>query len=343
MNEAQSRQVSQVSITVLVATYNGVEFIRQQLDSILSQSCQPTEIVICDDQSVDGTHEVIQEYSEKSVNIPIRIFVNRTRKGHARNFIDGIAYCTGDYIAFCDQDDLWLPDKLKVISEIIRQSNYPGMVFSDCTVTDSDLSPTGQTGFEYLKMTPEARTLIKSGGLFELLVLKPYVTGMTMVCRRQDLEKMPLDMVKSSHDYYLSTAFAAISDYAMTEEALVLYRQHSKNSIGMSKKKHRKLQLLNHDFIEQVNADLQDKASLFSFCKIFSERSMDLDNTLLDNLIAFTAVRLASRLGALDGKRFNELSVRIGLTEKEKRKMRLKDQRTRLKIILHRFLIRLKQ
>src|SRR3954447_21350143 len=95
-------------VSVVVATYNGARFLREQLDSILEQTVNDIEIVVNDDCSTDETFEILTSYSSDS---RVRVFRNETRSGALRNFSVAASNARGSYVAFSDQDDIWLPRK----------------------------------------------------------------------------------------------------------------------------------------------------------------------------------------------------------------------------------------
>lgn len=101
-----------MTIAVVIATYNGALFIREQLDSVLNQTLLPNEIVVCDDNSADNTWEIIEEYNQKYPKL-FKIYQNKERKGPHKNFKSAFNYTTSDLIAPCDQDDIWFPEKLE--------------------------------------------------------------------------------------------------------------------------------------------------------------------------------------------------------------------------------------
>jgi hypothetical protein len=100
-------------VSVVVATYNGERHLREQLESVLVQTLQPVEVIVCDDGSSDGTLDVVEELLA-GAPVPIRVVRNDPRLGFSDNFLNGASLATGRYVAFCDQDDRWRPDKLQV-------------------------------------------------------------------------------------------------------------------------------------------------------------------------------------------------------------------------------------
>lgn len=98
-------------ISVVMATYNGEQYIREQLDSILNQTYPCYEMIIQDDGSTDATLEIIHQYAARDNRI--KLFVNKRNLGFNENFRTACLKATGDYIAIADQDDIWYPQKLE--------------------------------------------------------------------------------------------------------------------------------------------------------------------------------------------------------------------------------------
>lgn len=111
------------SVSVVMCTYNGAAFIPAQLDSILSQNYPIREIIIQDDQSTDDTLRILQAYAIRDSRI--RIFTVDKRRGINHNFITAIDKAQGDLVAWSDQDDVWLPDKLdKLVADIRKEDSW---------------------------------------------------------------------------------------------------------------------------------------------------------------------------------------------------------------------------
>jgi glycosyltransferase involved in cell wall biosynthesis len=109
-------------ISIAMATYNGESFIHRQLDSLAQQTLPPAELIVCDDGSTDSTVNIVNDFS-RSAQFPVVIVKNKKRLGFTANFLQAVRMCHGDFIAFCDQDDEWLPHKLRRILEISRESD----------------------------------------------------------------------------------------------------------------------------------------------------------------------------------------------------------------------------
>lgn len=100
-------------ISIALTTYNGAEYIGKQVDSILNQTIQDIELVVCDDCSTDNTVSVLDEYAQKDNRI--HVYVNKHNIGFKKNFENTIKKTIGEYVALCDQDDIWLPDHLEML------------------------------------------------------------------------------------------------------------------------------------------------------------------------------------------------------------------------------------
>ena len=111
------------NIAVVIATYNGEKFIREQLDSVLAQTLMPTEIIIQDDNSRDATWTILEEYQTKYPQL-IRIYRNEVGLGAHANFRKAFRYVTADYIAPCDQDDIWMPEKLECLYNVLVEGDF---------------------------------------------------------------------------------------------------------------------------------------------------------------------------------------------------------------------------
>ena len=100
-------------LSVVLPTYNGSKYIREQLHSIQNQTLQDFELVVCDDCSTDDTVAILKEYAKKDERI--HVYLNEHNLGFKKNFENAISKSTGDFIALCDQDDIWLPDHLEIL------------------------------------------------------------------------------------------------------------------------------------------------------------------------------------------------------------------------------------
>ena len=122
-------------VSVCMATYNGEPFLREQIDSILSQLNEKDELVISDDNSKDSTVDIIKSYHDKR----IKLFINKEKKGVTHNFENALVHSKGDLIFLADQDDVWLPGKIKELISFLKEGNYD-VVTCNCALTDTYLN-----------------------------------------------------------------------------------------------------------------------------------------------------------------------------------------------------------
>src|ERR1044071_3033407 len=118
---AQAMPVDPRRFSIAMATFNGELYIREQLNSLAEQILMPYELVACDDGSSDNTVSILEEF-QKEAPFPVTIYPNPRRLGFADNFLHASTKCTGDWIAFSDQDDIWFPEKLLSVNEAIENS-----------------------------------------------------------------------------------------------------------------------------------------------------------------------------------------------------------------------------
>ncbi len=118
---------TQFTVSVVMCTYNGEQFLREQMDSILAQDYPLHEIIVQDDRSTDDTWDILQAYAKAHPGM-FKLFRNNEQLGFNRNFHTALLRATGQYIAICDQDDIWFPQKIRRQVETIGEAD---LCFSD--------------------------------------------------------------------------------------------------------------------------------------------------------------------------------------------------------------------
>lgn len=126
-----------LTASIALATCNGEKYLRAQLDSLAMQSVLPNELVVCDDLSEDSTLEILFQFADVAP-FPVRIVSNTKRLGYTKNFEKAAILCKFDIIFYCDQDDLWLPDKIKLVMEIFDSEPEVGQVLHFCDFIDGE-------------------------------------------------------------------------------------------------------------------------------------------------------------------------------------------------------------
>ncbi|RIW13389.1 glycosyltransferase family 2 protein [Algoriphagus lacus] len=212
-------------ISVAVCTYQGEKFLKEQLDSLISQTYHPFEIVIHDDHSNDGTWEIIELYQSKFPNL-IRTHRNRTRLGIKTNFQLAFNDCKGELIAPCDQDDLWHPKKLELMSTRIKNHL---LIYHDSELIDASGNRLGT------KISDKFR-FIKGSDPTPFLLFN-CVSGHSMLFHQSLLkDALPFPQV-GYHDHWLVYMAAEKGSIDYMEESLVFFRQHDRNASGYGKRR----------------------------------------------------------------------------------------------------------
>jgi glycosyltransferase involved in cell wall biosynthesis len=221
-------------ISVALCTFNGDRFLAPQLESLPAQSRRPDELVVCDDGSTDATLDIVTSFAARAP-FPVRIERNATRLGSTKNFEKAIGLCTGDLIATCDQDDVWLPDKLALCEAAIGAAPGRGLVFTDSEVVDDELRSLGHTMWDAIRFGQLARRRVRQGRAFDVLLRQWVVTGATMMFRaeyRPVVLPIPDTWV---HDGWIAFIIGALAPIGFVERPTLKYRQHSAQQIGGKK------------------------------------------------------------------------------------------------------------
>lgn len=244
-----------MSISIVLCTYNGAKYIEEQLESLKRQSIFINEYIICDDNSSDNTCIKIEKYKEKNPELNIKLFKNSVNKGVIKNFEFGLNRASGDYIAFCDQDDVWLPNKIKDSLNKMKKMekeygiNMPLLVHTDLCVVDENLKIINNSFYKKEKIK-----IYRGKDVFKALFLKNSVVGCTMMINKT-AKNLVLPFPKNiiMHDYWIALVVASIGRVEFLNKSTIKYRQHKDNLVGS--KKYFSLEMLkkvfNKDFIEK--------------------------------------------------------------------------------------------
>jgi glycosyltransferase involved in cell wall biosynthesis len=227
-----------MKFSVAMCTYNGARYVGAQLASIAAQTRAPEELVVCDDRSDDQTTRVVEEFAA-SVPFAVRLLVNEERLGSTRNFERAVSMCAGDLVALCDQDDVWMPDKLEAMSDAFGRAPGAGLVFSDAEVVDENLHPLGRRLWESVGFDERARRLIRGGRALDVLLPGWTVTGATMAFRAS-FTRLALDIPRDAgmiHDGWIALVVASVSGVELIDRPLIKYRQHPRQQVGAPLKK----------------------------------------------------------------------------------------------------------
>jgi len=223
------------SVAIAMATYNGSRYVARQLDSLFSQTTSDWILLIRDDGSTDDTVVIVKKYQEAHPRKIVVVEDGQKNLGPRDNFGRLIGSAEADYLMFCDQDDVWLPDKIErtlTRMQKLEQTfgrDIPLLVHTDMTVADEDLRPIAASFWKYQKMDP------KRGEHFQRIFIGNVANGCTVMINRK-LRKMALPIPQGAimHDWWLALIAAAFGKIDYINEQTVLYRVHSRNVVGAS-------------------------------------------------------------------------------------------------------------
>ena len=223
-----------MKISVALCVYNGERFLRAQLDSIARQRRLPDEVVICDDASSDGSWGLVEAFAA-AAPFPVHAHRGAANVGSTRNFERAIALCRGDVIALCDQDDVWLEDKLARIEEAFARDPQTTMTFADAILVDEDLVPEGRTLWQAVGFGRDRQRHAAGGGTLIELLKGNFVTGATMAVAASVREvALPIpDLGGLLHDGWLALVAAALGPVQPVATPGIRYRLHSRQQVGV--------------------------------------------------------------------------------------------------------------
>ncbi len=225
------------SISVAMCTYNGEKFVAAQLDSIARQTRLPMELLVIDDRSSDGTAEIARQFA-KSAPFPVHVHTNPqnvggTSKGITKNFEAAVARCTGEFIVPCDQDDVWLPQKLARMAQTLEAT--PGLdgVFSDAQLVTETGVPKGVRLSQTTGLNAAEQARLNRGQALPLVLSMTKVYGSSLMFHSRLKPYFPVP----PHwwfDAWVGTMAAVHGGLRFLPEELYLYRIHPHQSVSAS-------------------------------------------------------------------------------------------------------------
>lgn len=221
----------ETQVDILLATYQGERYVREQIESILNQTYPHFHLWIRDDGSTDQTLSIVKQIA---LQHPIKISVcaDTTNLGVKGNFNALMSMSKAPYILFADQDDIWLPHKLEhslnTIKELEKQheTHTPILVHTDLQVVDSDLKLICTSLWKYAGLDPRAMSINR-------LLTQNNLTGCTFIFNRNLLKlASPIPTEAIMHDWWLGLVASQFGHIGFIPSATVLYRQHASNDTG---------------------------------------------------------------------------------------------------------------
>lgn len=221
-------------ITIIMAVYNGQEYIREQLESLKDQTYTEWRLVIRDDRSSDKTAEIVKKFSDE-VEQEVIFKVNEKPSGSAKNNFALLINDAkeSDYVMFCDQDDIWKKDKIEITFNKMKQAeerygrDFPLLVHGDVEVIDENGNINADSMFEM--------SHIKADSKLPQILIQNHVTGCTMMCNKKliaGISEYASSEYIIMHDYLAALYASVFGKIEVIRKPLLSYRQHSGNSVG---------------------------------------------------------------------------------------------------------------
>jgi glycosyltransferase involved in cell wall biosynthesis len=262
----------QGKVTVLLSTYNGSQFLKQQLNSLYEQTYRNIKILARDDGSTDATREFLEAEQARGA---IELLEGHTNLGATRSFFELLrlaALSDTEYVAFCDQDDVWLPDKIEcAVSALAVLVDTPALYCSRLEIVGEQLNPIGLTAIPG-----------KIG--FGNALVENIAVGCTMVLNRKALDlicsKLPDNVY--IHDWWCYLVVSCFGEVIFDSNSHLKYRQHGNNAIGAATSG---FEVLKRKLSRMISGRLWIREQAAVFFNLF-ENSMPLsDRQILDQFI----------------------------------------------------------
>lgn len=235
-------------VDILLATYNGEKYLKEQIESILNQTYKNIQIIISDDCSKDGTRDILKEYEK---NNKIKIFYQEKNLGYVKNFEFLLKQVENNIYMLSDQDDVWKEEKVEKTVEKLKKENLD-LVFGDLEVVDENLNTIHKSYNKYMHLDNKIQKHLND---YKLQYLYNCMTGCTIASKKEWLDKilpLPTNSKYMIHDYWLGLIISLNGKIGYLKEPYILYRQHGNNQVGISKasKKFKELEKIRNLSIE---------------------------------------------------------------------------------------------
>ena len=290
-------------VAVLISTYNGEKYLEEQLDSILNQTYKNIEIVIRDDGSKDSTIDIIKKYQERHNNIILHEGMN---VGFIRSFFKLLTLSNADYYAYCDQDDIWMENKIELAVKLLNpaDNSKPNMVFGNSDYYDEIMRLIGR-GEEHKKFS------------FKNSLYECVAQGMTMtinqVAKEMIIENIPEKCL--FHDWWTYMICAGQGNVLYNDTTVVKYRRFAKNATAEGQNIFKVFwwrieKLLADSGIVDIRVQQLEYKRLF-YNKLSDENKKILDLFVQEKYNLFKAIRKAFYPERIRRKLIDDLMIRV--------------------------------
>lgn len=213
-----------LSSSVILATYNGSRWLPEQLESLVSQTHPVDELIVIDDGSLDDTLKVIDDFRPQFASL--KLVRNDANMGSTYSFAHGLELATGDITFFCDQDDIWLDDKIDKHLQVYRNNQNIQLVFSPVSLMD-------QNG-KYLEYhIPDFLSIERSPReIFLQNLVHNVIGGLAMSFRTHQRPYITPLPIRFCHDHWIAMIQSILGGCYLIPKPLVRYRIHQNNQLG---------------------------------------------------------------------------------------------------------------
>jgi len=289
-------------VAVLISTYNGEKYLKEQLDSILNQTYKNIEIVIRDDGSKDSTVDIVEKYQKENSNI---ILYKEENIGFIKSFFKLLELANADYYAYCDQDDIWLENKIELAVKLLNNADNskPNMAFGNSDYYDENM--------KLISEGEKNKTFSFKNSLYECVA-----QGMTMTindsAKNIILKNIPEKCL--FHDWWTYMICSGLGNVLYSNETVVKYRRFQKNATAEG-------QNFIKVFLWRIKKLLADngmkdiKAQQIEYKKVYYNEMSEENKKLLDIFVQekynfFKAIKKAFYPQRLRRKLVDDLMIR---------------------------------
>jgi glycosyltransferase involved in cell wall biosynthesis len=219
----------QPKVQILLSVFNGGQFLKDQIESVINQTFTDWQLLIKDDNSKDNSLQIIEGFCKA---YPEKIKLVNTNSGGSstKSFMSLLSLVSAPYAMFCDQDDVWVPEKIEAsLAEIraLEKSNTVALVYTDMMVVNEKLAPIHSSFLKQHKLNPEWAKKTTNA------LVQSLAAGCTMLFTKSLISRLnPIDATLFQHDHWLLMHAAHYGKISFLNKATVYYRQHEQNSVG---------------------------------------------------------------------------------------------------------------
>jgi len=303
-------------VSIAMCTYNGERFLKEQLDSILSQSYTNLELIITDDCSSDKTIKILEQYQK--IDTRIKIYQNEENLGFSKNFEKAISLCNGEYIALSDQDDIWKKNK---IEKFLLEIKDNVLIYSDAILIDKKAT-------ELDKNLLQPKNRLVSGRCNKSFFFVNSISGNTLMFKKE-LTKyiLPIPKEMSFHDIWIGFVASTYGTITFTQESMTYYRRYQEQVTSHQNLIHKnlidKLLYRKKEKLIVNNILIKDLKSFRSCTLLKDTETINIIDEIIDHLKNYENTYFNFKLYKLLKKHTDEIFAGYRLNKIKRRAFRI--------------------